>query len=313
MNPGTFKAYSALLVASKVNSPLALYLGNYLHINPLDVIIADLENANQGKTQTVQLTGLTTGTLIYIKIITFDTDTSYGWTITVTEQTGLLSKCPPIFSKPNPANQYCINCIGLANYGAYCSTSDTSLSNNSYIIRPIVSGGYYAFTIPGSSSPINLQYGADQLQVQVFIQFKTYPTETAGLINYVISAGGKANYMITSAIDTYQITINSGGNDVSVGVFNHNAATANFAIQYTTTTSLNILVIVLGVLGGLLLIALIIAAFFIIRRIRNPTQIIHPQHSAASRQSLLQQNALTQEEIEVYFPSVSCRIAFTEL
>lgn len=103
--------------------------------------------------------------------------------------------------------------------------------------------------------------------------------------------------MITTVTDTYQITINSGGNDVSIGVINHNAASTNFSIQYTTQTTLNILVIVLGVLGGLLLIALIVAAFFIIRKIRSPAQVIHPQNSAASRQSIIQQNMLTAEEI----------------
>lgn len=68
---------------------------------------------------------------------------------------------------------------------------------------------------------------------------------------------------------------------------------ANVRVQYTTQTTLNILVIVLGVLGGLLLIALIVAAFFIIRKIRTPNQMIHPQASAAMRQSMIHQNMLT--------------------
>lgn len=166
INPGVLKAYSALLVASTSNAALTLYLGNYVHINPLDVVIADLENANKGLPQTVQLSGLpTTGTPIYIKVIIFDTSSSFGSTITVTEQTSMVSKCPPLFSKPSPTKQYCINCLGLANYGAYCSISDTALSNSSSIVKPIAGGDYAAFTIPGSSSPINLQYGADLINV----------------------------------------------------------------------------------------------------------------------------------------------------
>lgn len=297
-NSGALKSYSALMVANTVNSPLSLYLGDYLHINPLTVVIADLENANKGMPQTVQLSGLpTTGTTIYINVIIFDTASSFGWTITVTEQASMVSKCPSIFFKSSTTNQYCTDCIGLADYGAYCSTSDTSLSNSSSVIKSIASGAYMAFTIPGSSSSISLQYGADQINVEVLIQFKTYSTEIAGLINYVLSPTGNANYMITNVSNTYQITINSGGNDVSVGVINQNAASTNFSIQYNTQNTLNILVIVLGVLGGLLLIALIVAAFFIIRKIRSPTQPIHPQHVAASRQSAIQQNMLTAEEI----------------
>jgi len=52
------------------------------------------------------------------------------------------------------------------------------------------------------------------------------------------------------------------------------------------------LAIVLGVLGGLLLIALIVAAFFVIRRVRSSDQQqIHPR--ASSIQVVVQQNALS--------------------
>lgn len=63
-----------------------------------------------------------------------------------------------------------------------------------------------------------------------------------------------------------------------VGALNQNASPINFSISYTTSSSVNILVIVLGVLGGLLLIALIVVACFVIRRMRNPSQIIHPRN-----------------------------------
>jgi hypothetical protein len=181
----------------------------------------------------------------------------------------------------------------LATYGAYCNINDVTLSNSSQVTRAIPSGDYMAFTIPGSNNQIDFQYSADAPNVQVFVQFKTFSTEIAGLINSVITAGGPATYLITNVTQNYQITINSGGSDVSIGVINQNTVLANFSAQYTTQTTLNILVIVLGVLGGLLLIALIVAAFFIIRRIRTPNQMIHPQASAAMRQSMIHQNMLT--------------------
>lgn len=114
------------------------------------------------------------------------------------------------------------------------------------------------------------------------------------MFNVVPSGGGYASYLITNPAQTYQITINSGGSDVMVGVINQNSAAINFTVWYTVQSSLNILVIVLGVLGGLLLIALIVVACFVIRRMRNPTQIIHPQASAnLLRQAQIQQNMLS--------------------
>ena len=190
-------------------------------------------------------------------------------------------------------NQYCANCNGIAAFGAYCNISEISLTNGSLSPKRLLIGEYAAFIIPGANSQIDFQYSADMPNIQVFVQFKTFSTETAGLINCVVTPSGPATYMIDNATKTYQITINSGGSDVSIGVINHNNAIANLSTQYSTQTPLNILVIVLGVLGGLLLIALIGAAFFIIRRIRSPGQIIHPQASAAMRQSLVQQNMLT--------------------
>ena len=99
-----------------------------------------------------------------------------------------------------------------------------------------------------------------------------------------------------------------------VGVLNQNSSPINFSIWYSTSSSVNILVIVLGVLGGLLLIALIVVACFVIRRMRNPSQMIHPHASAMMlQQAQIQENTLTAGEIEIYFPSVQCRNAFTEI
>jgi hypothetical protein len=160
-----------------------------------------------------------------------------------------------------------------------------------------------------------LNYGSDQPSVEVFIQFKTFSGEIAGLFNVVPTGGGSyAAYTIVNPAQSYQLTINSGSTDVSIGVLNQNSNTVNFTIWYTVTSTVNILVIVLGVLGGLLLIALIVVACFIIKRMRNPQQVIHPNSSAALvHQAQIQSNMLSGEEIETYFPSVSCRTAFSEL
>jgi hypothetical protein len=110
----------------------------------------------------------------------------------------------------------------------------------------------------------------------------------------VNGGGTSADYMINIASQSYQININSGGSDVSIGIINQNiGVNANFNAVYTTQTSVNILVIVLGVLGGLLIIALIVAACFIIKRIRNPAQAIHPNSSAIIHRQSAQQDMLS--------------------
>jgi len=54
---------------------------------------------------------------------------------------------------------------------------------------------------------------------------------------------------------------------------------------------------VLGVLGGLLFIALVLVACFIARRLRNPEQMVHPRASqiVALQQQQLLVNALTSQ------------------
>lgn len=108
-----------------------------------------------------------------------------------------MSKCGYLWGQV--ANQpYCSNCAGLSSYGAYCNIADYTLSNNTLANFPIFSGAYLAFTIPSSSSQINLVYSSNVVNIEVFIQFKTFSEESAGIINYVISPSSRADYMINS-------------------------------------------------------------------------------------------------------------------
>lgn len=80
---GSKLGFSALMVVSTVNNPLNLPLNNYVHLNPRDYTKADLENANKGQPQIVQLGSLTAGNSVFIKVIIFDTSFNFSWTITV--------------------------------------------------------------------------------------------------------------------------------------------------------------------------------------------------------------------------------------
>lgn len=129
---------------------------------------------------------------------------------------------------------HCSDCASTFYTGAYCNYLDISLSNNTQTTKLIASGKYVAFTIPGTTSQINLNYMVDVPYAQVFIQFKTFSGEVAGLINKAQASSGYADYIANSPYSTYQTTINSGGSDISVGVINQGTSNLNFTIWYTT-------------------------------------------------------------------------------
>lgn len=132
-----------------------------------------------------------------------------------------------------PSSLYCNSCIGTS--GAYCSYYDVGLSNNTQRTAIISSGGYIAFSIPSSSNTIILNFGADQSYAEVIVQFKVYSGEAAGLINAApTTSGGEARYSTTNAFNIYQVTINSGSSDISVGVINQSGSLMTFSIWYTT-------------------------------------------------------------------------------
>jgi hypothetical protein len=123
------------------------------------------------------------------------------------------------------------------------------------------------------------------------VQFQDKSTDIAGYFNYVNPSSGVGRYNVVYANYQFTLQINSGGNSVSIGIKNKDTQSRIFTIGYTTVPSTtNVLAIVLGVLGGLLLIALLVAAYFIIRRVRSSDQQIHPHVSAVI---IAQQNALS--------------------
>ncbi len=221
----------------------------------------------------------------------------FTYTITITEllTTSFTSGClnpTALQSVPNP---FCSSCTGSFNSGAYCSFLDISLSNNTQRTQAIAAGNYVAFTIPSSTGTITLNYAVDQPMAEVFIQFKTFSGEVAGLANMAATSNGYAAYLANNPALVYQTTINSGGSDISVGVISQGGISINFTIWYTTESSVNLLIIILGVLGGILLIVLIIAACCIIKRMRSPSQMIHPNASVIALQLQAQQNMLSPE------------------
>lgn len=79
----------------------------------------DLQNANVGKQQTVQLTGLSATNQIKIFVAVLDSSDPFTYTITITEQASVNTLCT-IPSKQLIGAQYCSNCNGEPAKGAYC-------------------------------------------------------------------------------------------------------------------------------------------------------------------------------------------------
>ena len=108
----------------------------------------------------------------------------------------------------------------------------------------------------------------------VFIQFEEFDGEMAGWINHV----SNGIFRLTSASSQYYVGITSEDKDVLIGVINQDSSPITFSIKYSLGDSqVSILVIVLAVLGGILLIALIIAAIFIIKRMSSDEAQVHPR------------------------------------
>jgi hypothetical protein len=145
----------------------------------------------------------------------------------------------------------------------------------------------------------------------VAVQFKQTAWEIAGIMNYAY--GGLKVTNQTNA--QYSVPINSGGtNDISVTFMNLNPYPMSLNVWFTQQTSSNILVIVLGVLGGILFIGLVIVAVCIIKKMRSPAQQVNPLSVMMMRGSVRIQdvNDLNNQEIESYFPAVLCKNVINE-
>lgn len=71
------------MVLNTLNVNYSSNFNAYLHANPFNNPRYDIENANKGKPQTVQLGSLSAGN-VYITVIVFDKTVAFSWVITVT-------------------------------------------------------------------------------------------------------------------------------------------------------------------------------------------------------------------------------------
>jgi len=250
-----------------------LDLDSYKHKNTNYSLAYDLENANLGKTQVVNVNGLSAGSKLFIFVVNFYTTASTSYTVNVTERAGFnQGYCSP--GNPLSSNSiYCAYCVDSSTGGSFCDITSTVLPISGSVYGPVLPAwndtkdNYVTVTIPASSSIINLYYATSVKNVAVAIQFQYYPNEVAGIINY--ASGGLK--LINQSNTQFSVPINSGGtNNVSVTFINLGPTPASLNIWYTVQTSVNLLVIVLIALGGILLVGVIVVVVCIIRRVRSP-------------------------------------------
>jgi hypothetical protein len=285
---------------------------NYAHASPKSSMYMDLEHANAGKTQTVQLFLGGSSVIIQVFIVNFDSSKTISYTFTGSSSASSDSSyC--IQGTPMSNSIYCSSCYSPAYIGAFCNITDISIQVGvTYLLQLKQYGdpsNFVPFTIPGSTNKLVLHYAANDVGVTNFIQFKQRSDEYAGWMNYVANGGQNS---ITRTATEYTISISSSGNDVAVAFWNPNANSVSLTVWYTEDSSSNVLLIVLAVLGGVLFILLVIVAVYIVRRMNsNANRQVQPG-SPLRRASIARQteNTLSAQEIEIYFPTVLCKNVF---
>jgi hypothetical protein len=100
-----------VLFATTSNQVPSMNLGNYNNEDPRDEDEFDLQNANVGKKQTVQIGSLATGNQIKVYVVVLDSSDSFTYSITVTEHTSITSLCT-FGPKALLNKQYCSDCVG---------------------------------------------------------------------------------------------------------------------------------------------------------------------------------------------------------
>jgi len=268
-------------------------LSTYQHMSPTLNSHFDLEHANTGSTQVVQLNlGLTAATL-HVTVYNFETNRSLSYTVTHTESPSSdTSHCQNPQGTPSATSLYCSSCTSPVYIGAYCSIMDGSIQKDvTYLIQLRPYGdprNFVSFTIPGSSNKVSLFYSITSTGVYNFIQFKDKDSDVAGWMNYVIS-GGKNQ--ISKANTQYTVNINSDGKDISVSFWNPNNNQVNITVWYNEESSSNLLLIILAVLGGVLFILLVVVAIYIVKRMNsNDMRQVNPQSPLRNNSRRVHQN-----------------------
>ena len=100
-------------------------------------------------------------------------------------------------------------------------------------------------------------------------------------MNYV-SDGGRNELSLANT--QYNVNLNSKGKNIALSFWNGNGVNAHLSIWYVIDEGTNILLIILGVLGGVLFILLLVVAIYIVKKMNsNEMRQIQPNSPLRSR------------------------------
>jgi hypothetical protein len=97
--------------------------------NPALYTHMDIEGCNIGRIQYAWITNPGLGSTVYVYIISFNHQNTYGYTVSVIESNAIAKNCP---TSPG----YCVSCLGMD--GVYCSISKYQVYDiqKSYALSP---------------------------------------------------------------------------------------------------------------------------------------------------------------------------------
>lgn len=152
-------------------------LSTYQHLSPTTTTAYDLEGANTGNTQVVNLHVGSSSTTVYVYLINFNRFDGLDYSVAVAESASVPSTyCAT--GNPQMANAiYCSSCTNSQYVGAFCNILNQRASEGvSYTLTLYgfgdPRGNFRTFTIPGSNNMISLNFKASNTNLYNFIQFK---------------------------------------------------------------------------------------------------------------------------------------------
>lgn len=285
--------------------------GSWMHINPLLTTEFDYEGLVTARQQYAWLPNPAAGSTFYIYVINLEPTVAHAYTVTVTESNTWLSTCAP--SLLYPSTNYCLSCPATLE-GTFCSISVHKLTVDQRVAITLGPQSYTSFGLPAEGD-VTLIFSVTAGGVILSLQTVETSNELAGVVNYFPSSLGEGRYTVSQASER-SISLATGGQSISIGVINTNAGPVSFDIRFTKVSQTNVMIIVIAVLGGLLLLGVIIAAFFVIRRVKQPDRVIHPEYLTGhqhQRQQAPPSNKLTAKQIDEYFPEVPCSLVHPSL
>lgn len=109
----------------------------------------------------------------------------------------------------------------------------------------------------------------------LFIQTQTFADELPGITNYRPESGGEGKFFYSSGA-SISMDLSASGCHLLVGVINPHANSVGFSILFNEKSGVNVIVIIIGVMGGIIFLGLVISAIIILRKLHRSRREVLP-------------------------------------